>query len=725
MSRYVETFFTIKDEIAESIQSWKPVFGFDGFGEAIFYRTYSRNNNGKQETWNDVVLRVTNGVYSIRKDHYTKNHIEWKEDFWQNHAARFAMTMFMMRWIPPGRGLWAMGTPFIWERGSMALYNCAFTNLTSDNLADDLEWMMDSLMLGVGVGFKAIRDEMNVFVPQGTPYKHIIPDTREGWAESLRLLVQAYTAPNTRKPEFIYNEIRPEGLPIKGFGGLSSGPRPLMELHKKVEEYFLRYHQGLKNYDILRLKTDLANHIGICVVAGNVRRSAELAMGNINDEVFLDLKDYDKYPERRAVGYMSNNTAECETDYDFQQLHKITSRIVVRGEPGAANKQNFKLGRVGKKNRGLKPDAATGLNPCGEIPLEHRETCNVVETCPTRCNHVEEWYEACHFAAFYASTVSLLPTHQSSTNRVVARNRRIGVSIVDGAYWMEVEGLHKVTSYLREGYKVVRRTNKHVNAEAGVPEAIRVTTIKPGGTVPKLVGGIGGIGYATFNATLRRVRVAHNNPIVPILRDAGLGEERCIFDGNTLIFKFPTYQHGRPATEVSIWEQAANLVTFQREWADNSVSNTLYFKPKWKLYSVLKPVLKTEEAFREVISGCLDWKVNELKSEDDDGQHRYKLEYDDNGNPYQINFYIYDPNHEENVLPLVLAHIMPMIKACSFLPHSDVGVYPQMPEEGISEDDYTEMKSNLKPFDWSSFTGDGEDERYCNNGICEVPIKKD
>ena len=318
--------------------------------------------------------------------------------------------------------------------------------------------------------------------------------------------------------------------------------------------------------------------------------------------------------------------------------------------------------------------------------------------------------------------MSLLPTHQPSTNKVVARNRRIGVSIIDGAFWMDVEGLHKVTSYLREGYVTVRKTNKWANGEAGVPEGIKVTTIKPGGTVPKLVGGIGGIGYATFNCTLRRVRVAHNNPIIPILREAGVGEEFCQFDDKTLIFKFPMYQHGRPATEVSLWEQALNLVTFQREWADNSVSNTLYFKPKWCLYKVIN--LISDKDIFSIIEKELDWKITELKTEDNTDTEKYKLEYDNDGEIQQINFYKYDPNHEENILHTVLSHIIPLIKTCSFLPHSAVGVYPQMPEEGLSVEEYEIMKSQLKPFNWETFGGsDGEDERYCHGGICDVPLK--
>lgn len=736
---YINHFFTLNDQAVEELSELVPKFGFDGFGEVIFQRTYSRmKQDGGQENWNDVVLRVTNGVFSIRKDWYEKNHIRWDEDWWQEYARRFAFALFNMYWMPPGRGLWAMGTSFIAERGSMALYNCAFTLITSKDIAEDIEWLMDSLMLGVGVGFEPVREPLTCYTPQGT-YTYIIDDTREAWARSVKLLIDAFTIPGSRLPNFDYSNIRPEGLPIKGFGGLSSGPDPLRRLHSQIKQFFNRYMND-GTYDVVRLKADVANAVGCCVVAGNVRRSAEIAMGNIKDQTFLELKNYELYPERQEIGWMSNNTVKCFEDEDFELLGEVAKRVVVRGEPGFANLRNFPIGRVGKKIRypSGRRDKAVGLNPCGEITLEHRETCNVVETCPTRCPDVFTWYEACSFASFYASTVSLMPTHQPSTNAVVATNRRIGVSIIDGAYWIQKEGLHKVTKYLRNGYKVVSKTNRWANGEAGVPEAIKKTTIKPGGTVPKLTGGVGGIGFATFNHTLRRVRVAGNNPIVPILKGASVPFEKDVFDPKTLIFEFPTYQKGRAAKEVSLWEQAANLVTFQREWSDNAVSNTLYFKPKWVLKKVYqtwqgadlsKPTKNATLISKFLGQGNVALRKNVKEAIVDRGELSFEyrnkkavLVSGEDGKPTQLNLYEFDPNHEEDVISLVMAHIAPLIKSCSFLPHADVGVYPQMPEEGLTEEEYRKRVEAIAPFDWSAFTGsDGEDERYCSGDNCVVP----
>ena len=97
--------YSTRDEIFKSI----PRFGFNGLGEVVFRRTYSRDN----ESWGDVVTRVIEGVMSIRKEHFYRNNLEWNDNKWQSLARDMALSMFEMEWLPPGRGLWMMGTDFI------------------------------------------------------------------------------------------------------------------------------------------------------------------------------------------------------------------------------------------------------------------------------------------------------------------------------------------------------------------------------------------------------------------------------------------------------------------------------------------------------------------------------------------------------------------------------------------------------------------------------------
>ena len=358
--RYVNEYFALNEEGVKKLHRLKPNFGYNGFGEIVFYRTYSRlKHDGSQENWHDVVIRVINGTMSIRKDWYLKNFIHWDENYWQSYALGMSIAMFKMYWMPAGRGLWQMGTEFVYERGAMSLCNCGFVKLGgNDTLSNDCNWMMDALMLGVGVGFEPIRDDLKIYVPQGE-FHHFILDSREGWANALSLEIDAHTKPGRRLPIFHDDYVRGPGQAIKGFGGLSSGPAPLMKLLREVRQLF-----QTPGIDVVRLKTDLANLIGCCVVAGNVRRSAELAKGRVSDGVFLDLKDYDKYPEREDYGYMSNNTVALSSDQDFDMLGEVAKRVVTRGEPGVMNLRNFKFGRLAKGHLPLmREDKADGLNP--------------------------------------------------------------------------------------------------------------------------------------------------------------------------------------------------------------------------------------------------------------------------------------------------------------------------------------------------------------------------
>jgi len=623
-------------------------FGFNGFGEVVYYRTYSRlKPDGTQEDWHDTVVRVINGLFDIRIKHYKDNGLPIPEH-WPSLAKEMAVSLTKMEWMPPGRGLWAMGSPFVYTHGSAALNNCGAVD--TFDLVVSAGWAMDMLMCGVGVGYN-LNWPGDVVEPQGLTQVYKISDDREGWVKSVELLLNSYIK-GTNPYEFDYSLIRKEGEPIRGFGGVASGSAPLKQLHERIREYMRLRLIG--EHSPGRTVSDLFNAIGACVVAGNVRRSALINLGSPDDEEFLDLKDYEKNPDRMDIGWMSNNTAVFETRDDFNKLPQIAKRVVNNGEPGILNLVNIKkYGRYGER----KADIAHLANPCGEIPLESFELCNLVEVFPTRCVDEKTFQQALIYATFYASTVSLLKTHRPETNQVVAKNRRIGVSLSGVTDWIDKLGATKITKYLRDGYNIVKSVNAGLNSEAGVPTAIRVTTIKPSGTISQLAGVSSGMHFPTFNYAIRRVRVGNTTPICQVLKDNNIPNEPDQFSEGTTVFSFPINQGStRPATSVSAWEQFALLAMLQREWSDNMVSCTVYF----------------------------------------------------------------DKEKEGHQIEHMLAQFMPVIKSVSMLPHTDTGAYPQIPYEGISKEKYEQLLSELPKIDWSQFIGDSVADKFCNSDTCEV-----
>ncbi|MDQ1326464.1 MAG: hypothetical protein QG564_1589 [Campylobacterota bacterium] len=614
-------------------------FGFGGFGEAVYYRTYSRiKPDGAREHWADTVMRVINGVISVRKNHYIMNDLSWNEQYWQTYAQILADAMFQMQWLPPGRGLWIMGTDYIYERGSAALNNCGAVDTADLSVAAD--WTMDMLMCGVGVGFNTAWKGENVSMPdKSRPTVFVIPDSREGWVASVRLLIESYTKKGVWHT-FDYSAIRPEGSPIRGFGGTASGPAPLQQLHKRIESYLDTYVQGLCNPT--RCVADVMNAIGVCVVAGNIRRSAQIALGSIDDRTFLELKDYAKNPERAKIGWVSNNTVVLKKNKDFQKLPRIAKHIKDNGEPGIMNLINVqKYARYGEKAE----DKAWLANPCSEIALESFELCNLAEVFHARCEDEAAFYKALEFATFYASTVALLATHRSETNAIIMRNRRIGVSLSGIADMLDVLGTAELTRRLRKGYKLVHSLNRKLATEAGVSPSIRVTTVKPSGTISQLAGVSSGMHFPNFRYAIRRMRAGNHTPICKLLKSAGIPNEPDRYSTNTTVFEFPIDQgKTRKVSEVSAWEQFAFLAMLQREWSDNMVSCTISF----------------------------------------------------------------DAKQEGDQIEDMLVHFAPLIKSVSMMPYNKNGTYIQMPYEEISKKEYEKRLAALTPIDWKRYGKDSD-----------------
>jgi ribonucleoside-diphosphate reductase alpha chain len=682
--------FSLLDNTKKDINNLTPKFGFNGLGEVVFRRTYSRDN----ESWNDVVVRVVEGVMSIHKEHFTRASLEWNDDEWQPFAKEMALSLFHMEWLPPGRGLWMMGTQFTYDRGSTALNNCSATD-TKNDIVHSAEWTMDCLMNGVGVGFST-HWRGSASVPNKEDYEtFIIPDSREGWVESLIKLMCSYIdSPKHGKnkfPKFDYSQIREKGLPINGFGGTASGPEPLQKMHERIEGYLDAFSirklettattykqvgdewkpeevEVSKEYGHSRLIADIFNSIGACVVAGNVRRSAEIALGDVEDQEFINLKNYELNPERGEIGWMSNNSVVLRADQDYEDFGYIpdmAKRIVDNGEPGMINLYNIqKYARYGKE----KHDDATLVNPCGEISLENFELCNLAEVFPPRCKNKTDFYKALKFATFYASTVSLLPTHRPETNAIIAKNRRIGVSISGIAQWASGESIidtnewgemnyTKMTTYLRQGYKIVKDYNAEFAKMAGVPAAVRVTTVKPSGSISLLAGVTPGVHYPVSRYAIRRMRIGKDSPLVPSLVAAGIPHEDDTYSDNTLVFSF-AIDHGnvRPCEQVSPWEQFSVVAMLQRCYADNCVSATIYFD-------------KEKDA----------------------------------------------PDVEK-----MLAMYIPILKSVSMLPHSGHG-YVQAPYEPIDEEKYIALKDSYTLPKFDKVSGNVPvGSKFCSGDTCEL-----
>ena len=175
---HVTPCFSFSEDFRAQFLASKARFGYNGFGHFIFFRTYSRlKPNGQNETFPECILRVVEGLMSIRK-HYLLQRGPLPERF-EEDARDMCYFFLKMRTLPPGRALWACGTPVMYNVGSACLNNCAFVS-TQQHLGHAIGLMMDLLMLGCGAGFDT-KFAGHVHVPVSESMPYVVPDTREGW----------------------------------------------------------------------------------------------------------------------------------------------------------------------------------------------------------------------------------------------------------------------------------------------------------------------------------------------------------------------------------------------------------------------------------------------------------------------------------------------------------------------------------------------------------------
>ncbi|MFA7693363.1 MAG: hypothetical protein WCX86_10750 [Candidatus Hydrogenedentales bacterium] len=572
--------FKLDEHFLEYYQNRQPEWG--PLGYITFKRTYARslhNDPGKrsEEFW-ETLRRVIEGCYTIQWNHCLSLKLPWKPEKAQRSAQEMFRLMWDFKFLPPGRGLWMMGTDYIYARGSAALNNCAFVS-TEDidtDFAEPFCFLMDLSMLGTGVAFDTKGAEgVTIRSPQRGEYTHVVEDSKEGWTDLVRTVLNAYVGRGQRPVQIDYSKIRPMGAPIKTFGGIAPGPGPLQECIANIDKILApRDGCAISSVDI----TDLMNVIGKCVVSGGVRRTAELALGDPSDEEYLQLKDPKRNKERLLEWrWASNNSIIAEEGMDYQQAGTQTAS---NGEPGYFWLENARAyGRV-KDGPSYIDAKVAGTNPCAEQSLESYEICNLVETFPSRHASLEEYKRTLKFAYLYAKTVTLIPTHNERTNAIMLRNRRIGLSQSGIVESFTRHGRREHFRWCDEGYKYVGQLDRIYSQWLCVPESIKRTSIKPSGTVSLLPGVTPGIHYPHSQYYWRTIRLDKTSVLIDPIRQAGYRLEESVYGDNTLIAYFPVKEKYfvRDKNKVSIWEQVENVAQMQYYWADNQVSATITFR---------------------------------------------------------------------------------------------------------------------------------------------------
>ena len=618
-------------------------WGFNGLGEIVYLRTYARTKeDGTLEHWKDTIVRCITGAQAIGAK-YT-----------QDEAERLFDHMFHLRCSFSGRALWQLGTKLGSTYGD-SLNNCWVVAIRHPH---DFLFLFDELQLGGGVGYSVKRADINELprVKTNVTVRHestkdadfIVPDSRQGFVSLLRKVLDAYFYTGE---SFIYSTIlvRGKGEAIKGFGGKAAGPLPLIDgIDKIVKILQSREGKKLRSIDVL----DIANIIGSIVISGNVRRSAQIAVGDSDDVLFLRAKRWDlgNIPNWRAF---SNNTISADSvDYltdEFWQGYNGNGEAY-----GLFNKKLAEsYGRLGERIK----DKCELPNPCAEQILESYECCNLAEIFLPNVRTLEEFTDIAILLYKTCKAITRMPYLYKQSEEVIHRNSRIGIGITG-----IVESVDKAEQWANNVYTLLRAFDKQWSKEIDSPQSIKLTTVKPSGTLSLLAGVTPGVHPAYAQYYIRRVRMGSEDPLVDICRSKGYTVEYARnFDGSidygTSVISFPAKSGSKAilAKDMSAVAQLDLVKKIQTLWSDSSVSVTVYYR-------------------KEELPAIQKWLAD---------------------------------NYETSV------------KSVSFLLHSDHG-FDQAPYEEISEEVYTSMIQSLSLV--GSFSGDGGmlDLDDCSTGACPI-----
>jgi hypothetical protein len=626
---------------------WGPI------GYISLKRTYSRrlkesDLNSPTEEFTDIVERVVKACDKQLNVGFTPEE--------ENELREIILSL---KGIVAGRFLWQLGTKTVDRLGLLSLQNCAFTVVNEP--IRPFTWAMDALMLGSGVGYNLQREyvyelpkpkKVKIVRQDTNDADFIVPDSREGWVELLRRILEAHFITG-KGFSFSSVCIRGKGTPIKGFGGTASGPEDLcwgmLEISRVLNS---RAGKKVRPIDCL----DIMNIIGAVVVAGNVRRSAQIAIGDMDDLQFLNAKRWDLggIPNWRA---MSNNSVVCN---DMSLLpEQFWQGYMGNGEPYGLI--NLNLARsVGRRGETEYPDPeVAGFNPCAEQSLAPYETCCLAEIFLPNITSYEEFVKVAKYLYRINKHSLALDCHLPETKEIVHRNMRMGIGVTG-----YLQATDEQKGWLKEAYNELREYDKEYSRTHGFPASVKLTTVKPSGTLSLLAGVTPGAhpGYSQYY--LRRVRMASNIPLVDVCRQSGYHVEfQRNFDGtedkNTVVVSFPcAHPEGtKLAKDMTAIDQLEVVKELQSNWSDNAVSVTVYYH-------------------KEELEAIREW---------------LKKNYNDS------------------------------LKTVSFLLHNEHG-FDQAPLEEITKEQYEELKSKVKAITSVQTINEkdvvGVDE--CQNGVCPV-----
>lgn len=544
------------------------------YQEFIYTRTYSRwlEEFQRRETFPETVKRYRDFfVRRVPDDSYFLSRFD--------QAIKMILSLDVM---PSMRALWTAGPAL--EKENIAGYNCSYTVIDRPKAFAEVLYI---LMCGTGVGFSVEEKYISKLPPVPTRLDPsdaviVVEDSRLGWAEAFYYLLTSLYGGYI--PRWDLSKIRPKGSRLMTFGGRASGPEPLDNLFRETVAIF-KNAAGRKLNSLECL--DIVVNIADCVVVGGVRRSATIALSDLQDELVRDAKIgafWEHHPNRRYANisavYDGRPTA---AQFLAEWSHLANSGT---GERGIINRGGMQATaqRIGRREWWID----FGTNPCGEIILRPKEFCNLTEVVVRPWDTFDDLGKkvaAATILGVLQSTLDEFNFLDPEWRKNVQEERLLGVSLTG---LRDHPVLQRVSDESRAWLRALKYraidTAKIWSSAMGINMPSAITCVKPSGTVSQLVDAASGIHPRYSRYYIRRVRVAATDPLAALLIDAGVPAHPEIGETwenlKTVVFDFPVQSPEGSVlrNDETAIQQLEYWKMVKEEWCEHNPSNTIYVK---------------------------------------------------------------------------------------------------------------------------------------------------
>lgn len=554
--------------------------------QLITRRTYNRPTKDRYETWEETVDRVIKHQQWLWDREGKSNKEELEE---------LRTLMLERKVLTSGRTLWLGGTDVAKKREA-SQFNCSFTHVESVYDVVDCLWL---LLQGCGVGFRPIVGTLNGFTNKIKDLEVIrstrtkkggkeentetwdkatktwtiqVGDSAEAWAKSIgKLLAGKYPA---KKLVLDFSQIRPSGERLKGYGWISSGDEAIAKAYVEIANIMNRRAGSLlSRIDIL----DIVNWLGTVLSS---RRSAEIALFSYDEpeweEFAVAKREFWLHNPQRA---QSNNSLLFKVKPSQEELEHIFKLMVESGgsEPGFINQTSATQRAPWFK----------GCNPCAEILLGNKSFCNLVEIDIGKFKGNSTGLER---AAFIAARANYRQTCVNLNDGVLQEQwdlsnrflRLCGVGITGIAQRGDMSA-YDFASLQRSA------TNGAYSMadELGLPRPKNITTVKPSGTLSKIMDTTEGVHKPLGKYIFNNVNFSKHDPLLAKCRAAGYKVFDNPNDPDGTLVTFPVKWDNVDFEEVdgkqvnleSAVEQLNRYKMIQTNYCQQNVSCTVSYSP--------------------------------------------------------------------------------------------------------------------------------------------------